>query len=141
TADVIDDRGWIHSGDLAKMDEHGNLIIVGRIKDVIVRGGENISPTEIEDILYTYDKIEQVAVVGIPNDRLGEGTCACIIPKKGKTFTYEEMKANFKDKVARFKIPDRIEFMDEFPTTPSGKIRKVELRKIMAKKIQYKKDS
>lgn len=141
TADVIDDRGWIHSGDLAKMDEHGNLIIVGRIKDVIVRGGENISPTEIEDILYTYDKIEQVAVVGIPNDRLGEGTCACIIPKKGKTFTYDEMKANFKDKVARFKIPDRIEFMDEFPTTPSGKIRKVELREIMAKKIQYKKDS
>ena len=141
TADVIDDRGWIHSGDLAKMDEHGNLIIVGRIKDVIVRGGENISPTEIEDILYTYDKIEQVAVVGIPNDRLGEGTCACIIPKKGKTFTYEEMKANFKDKVARFKIPDRIEFMDEFPTTPSGKIRKVELRKIMAKKIQSKKNS
>ena len=141
TADVIDDRGWIHSGDLAKMDEHGNLIIVGRIKDVIVRGGENISPTEIEDILYTYDKVEQVAVVGIPNDRLGEGTCACIIPKKGKTFTYDEMKANFMDKVARFKIPDRIEFMDEFPTTPSGKIRKVELREIMAKKIQSKKNS
>ena len=140
TADVIDDRGWIHSGDLAKMDEHGNLIIVGRIKDVIVRGGENISPTEIEDILHTYDKIEQVAVVGIPNDRLGEGTCACIIPKKGKTFTYDEMKATFKDKVARFKIPDRIEFMDEFPTTPSGKIRKVELREIMAKKIQSKKN-
>ena len=141
TADVIDDRGWIHSGDLAKMDEYGNLIIVGRIKDVIVRGGENISPTEIEDILYTYDKVEQVAVVGIPNDRLGEGTCACIIRKKGKTFTYDEMKANFKDKVARFKIPDRIEFMDEFPTTPSGKIRKVELREIMAKKIQSKKNS
>ena len=140
TADVIDDRGWIHSGDLAKMDEYGNLIIVGRIKDVIVRGGENISPTEIEDILYTYDKVEQVAVVGIPNDRLGEGTCACIIPKKGKTFTYDEMKANFMDKVARFKIPDRIEFMDEFPTTPSGKIRKVELREIMAKKIQSRKN-
>jgi fatty-acyl-CoA synthase len=141
TADVIDDRGWIHSGDLAKMDEHGNLIIVGRIKDVIVRGGENISPTEIEDILYTYDKIEQVAVVGIPDDRLGEGTCACVIPKKGKTFTYDEMKAYFRDKVARFKIPDRIEFMDEFPTTPSGKIRKVELREIMAGKIKSKKDA
>ena len=141
TADVIDDRGWIHSGDLAKMDEHGNLIIVGRIKDVIVRGGENISPTEIEDILYTYDKIEQVAVVGIPDDRLGEGTCACIISRKGKTFTYDEMKAYFKDKVARFKIPDRIEFMDEFPTTPSGKIRNVELREIMAGKIKSKKDA
>jgi fatty-acyl-CoA synthase len=140
TAEVIDDRGWIHSGDLAKMDEYGNLIIVGRIKDVIVRGGENISPTEIEDILYTYDKVEQVAVIGIPDDRLGEGTCACIIPKKGKTFTYDEMKAHFKDKVARFKIPDRIELMDEFPTTPSGKIRKVELRGIMAGKIQSEKD-
>jgi len=140
TAETIDERGWIYSGDLAKMDREGNLIIVGRIKDVIVRGGENISPTEIEDILYTYDKIERVAVVGIPDDRLGEGTCACIIPKKGQTFTYDEMKAYFKDRVARFKIPDRIEFMDEFPTTPSGKIRKVELREIMAKKIQSKKN-
>jgi len=141
TAETIDDRGWIYSGDLAKMDREGNLIIVGRIKDVIVRGGENISPTEIEDILYTYEKIEQAAVVGIPDDRLGEGTCACIIPKKGQTFTYDEMKAYFKDRVARFKIPDRIEFMDEFPTTPSGKIRKVELREIMAKKIQAEKKS
>jgi fatty-acyl-CoA synthase len=140
TAETIDERGWIYSGDLAKMDREGNLIIVGRIKDVIVRGGENISPTEIEDILYTYYKIERVAVVGIPDDRLGEGTCACIIPKKGQTFTYDEMKAYFKDRVARFKIPDRIEFMDEFPTTPSGKIRKVELREIMAKKIQSKKN-
>ena len=140
TAETIDERGWIYSGDLAKMDREGNLIIVGRIKDVIVRGGENISPTEIEDILYTYDKIERVAVVGIPDDRLGEGTCACIIAKKGQTFTYDEMKAYFKDRVARFKIPDRIEFMDEFPTTPSGKIRKVELREIMAKKIQSKKN-
>ncbi|NQU15246.1 MAG: AMP-binding protein [Desulfobacteraceae bacterium] len=135
TAEVIDDRGWIYSGDLAKMDEEGNLIIVGRIKDVIVRGGENISPTEMEDILYTYDRIEQVAVIGVPDDRLGEGTCACIIPKKGESFTYNEMKGFLKDKVARFKIPDRIEFMDEFPTTPSGKIRKVELRELMAKKI------
>jgi fatty-acyl-CoA synthase len=140
TAETIDERGWIYSGDLAKMDREGNLIIVGRIKDVIVRGGENISPTEIEDILYTYDKIERVAVVGIPDDRLGEGTCACIIAKKGQTFTYDEMKAYFKDRVARFKIPDRVEFMDEFPTTPSGKIRKVELREIMAKKIQSKKN-
>jgi len=141
TAEVIDDNGWIYSGDLAKMDEEGNLIIVGRIKDVIVRGGENISPTEIEDILYTYDKVEQVAVIGVPDDRLGEGTCACIIPKEEASFTYDEMKAFFKDRVARFKIPDRIEFMDVFPTTPSGKIRKVELREIMAKKIQSDKGS
>ncbi len=139
TAEIIDDRGWIYSGDLAKMDEDGNLIIVGRIKDVIDRGGENISPTEMEDILYTYEKIEQVAVIGIPDDRLGEGTCACIIPKKGESFTYDEMKGFLKDKVARFKIPDRIEFMDKFPTTPSGKIRKVELREMMAKKIQSEK--
>ena len=141
TSEVIDDRGWIYSGDLAKMDEQGNLIIVGRIKDVIVRGGENISPTEIEDIPYTYDKIEQVAVIGIPDDRLGEGTCACIIPKEGCSFAYDEMKAFFKDRVARFKIPDRIEFMGVFPTTPSGKIRKVELREIMAKDIRSDKVS
>jgi fatty-acyl-CoA synthase len=141
TAEVIDDRGWIYSGDLAKMDAQGNLIIVGRIKDVIVRGGENISPTEIEDILYTHDKIEQVAVIGIPDDRLGEGTCACIIPKQGATLSYEELKGFFKDKVARFKIPDRIELMQEFPTTPSGKIRKVELREILARKIQSEQKS
>jgi fatty-acyl-CoA synthase len=141
SSEMIDERGWIYSGDLAKMDEHGNLIIVGRIKDVIVRGGENISPTEIEDILYTYDKIEQAAVIGIPDDRLGEGSCACIIPKKDQAFTYEQLKGFFKDKVARFKIPDRIEFMEQFPTTPSGKIRKVELREIMARKIKGEKKS
>ncbi len=141
TVEVIDDRGWIYSGDLAKLDEDGNLVIVGRIKDVIVRGGENISPTELEDILYTYDKVEQAAVIGIPDDRLGEGTCACIIPKEGQRFTYEEMKAFFKDKVARFKIPDRVEFMESFPTTPSGKIRKVELREIMAEKVKSEKES
>jgi len=141
TAQVIDDRGWIYSGDLAKMDEQGNLIIVGRIKDVIVRGGENIAPTEIEDILYTFPKIKQVAVVGIPDDRLGEGSCACIIPKEGETIKYEEIKSFFRDKVARFKIPDRIELMDDFPTTPSGKVRKVELREIMAKKIESEKKS
>jgi fatty-acyl-CoA synthase len=136
TAEVIDDRGWIYSGDQAKIDEAGNLIIVGRIKDMIVRGGENISPTEIEDILYTYPKVKQVAVVAIPDERLGEKTCACIIPKQGEEICYDEIKAFFKDKVARFKIPDHIELMDEFPSTPSGKTRKVELREIMAKKVK-----
>ena len=136
TSEVIDDRGWIYSGDLSKIDEDGNLIIVGRIKDVIVRGGENISPTEIEDILYTYPKVKQVAVVAIPDERLGEKTCACIIPKEGESILHDEIKAFFKDKVARFKIPDRIEVMDEFPSTPSGKTRKVELREIMARKVK-----
>lgn len=136
TAEVIDDRGWIYSGDQAKIDEAGNLIIVGRIKDMIVRGGENISPTEIEDILYTYPKVKQVAVVAIPDERLGEKTCACIIPKQGEEILYDEIKAFFKDKVARFKIPDHIELMDEFPSTPSGKTRKVELREIMARKVK-----
>lgn len=136
TSEVIDDRGWIYSGDLSKIDEDGNLIIVGRIKDVIVRGGENISPTEIEDILYTYPKVKQVAVVAIPDERLGEKTCACIIPKEGESILYDEIKAFFKDKVARFKIPDRIEVMDEFPSTPSGKTRKVQLREIMARKVK-----
>ena len=139
TAAVIDDRGWIYSGDLAKMDADGNLIIVGRIKDMILRGGENISPTEIEDILYTYPKIRQVAVVGYPDERLGEKSCACIIPIEGEAITYDEIKAFFLDKVARYKIPDRIELMDEFPTTPSGKIRKVSLREILAKMVNDEK--
>ncbi|MCX5916517.1 MAG: AMP-binding protein [Deltaproteobacteria bacterium] len=140
TAQTIDARGWIHSGDLATMDENGNLRIVGRIKDMIVRGGENISPTEIEDILYTYPQVAQVSVVAIPDERLGEKTCACIIPKPGGSITQEEVKAFFKDKVAHFKIPDRVELMSEFPTTPSGKIKKNVLREIMAGKVLREKE-
>jgi acyl-CoA synthetase (AMP-forming)/AMP-acid ligase II len=136
TAQTIDDRGWIYSGDLATMDEGGNLRIIGRIKDMIIRGGENISPTEIEDILYTYPKVAQVSVVAIPDERLGEKTCACIIPKSGEKIIQEEIKAFFKDKVAHFKIPDRVESLAEFPTTPSGKIRKNALRELMAGKVQ-----
>ena len=140
TTQTIDDRGWIYSGDLATMDENGNLRIVGRIKDMIIRGGENISPTEIEDILYTYPKVAQVSVVAIPDERLGEKTCACIIPKPGEHITQEEIKAFFKDKVAHFKIPDRVELMAEFPTTPSGKIKKNLLRETMAEKVQKEKE-
>ena len=136
TAQTIDEKGWIYSGDLATMDENGNLRIVGRIKDMIVRGGENISPTEIEDILYTLPKVAQVSVVAISDERLGEKTCACIIPKSGELITQEEVKAFFKDKVAHFKIPDRVELMSEFPTTPSGKIKKNVLRETMAEKVQ-----
>ncbi|MBU1206422.1 MAG: AMP-binding protein [Proteobacteria bacterium] len=140
TAQTIDEKGWIYSGDLATMDENGNLRIVGRIKDMIVRGGENISPTEIEDILYTYPKVAQVSVVAIPDERLGEKTCACIIPKPGGSITQEEVKAFFKDKVAHFKIPDRVELMSEFPMTPSGKIKKNVIREIMAEKVQKEKE-
>ena len=140
TVQTIDDRGWIYSGDLATMDEGGNLRIIGRIKDMIIRGGENISPTEMEDILYTYPKIAQVSVVAIPDERLGEKTCACILPKSGEKITQEEIKAFFKDKVAHFKIPDRVELLAEFPTTPSGKIRKNVLRELMAEKAQKEKE-
>jgi acyl-CoA synthetase (AMP-forming)/AMP-acid ligase II len=136
TAQVMDDRGWVYSGDLAKMDEFGNLIIVGRIKDMIVRGGENIAPTEIEEILYTFPKVKQAAVIGVPDERLGEASCACIIAAEGKSFSYEELKGYLKDKVARYKIPDHIVLMEEFPTTPSGKVRKVELREMVSKSIK-----
>ena len=140
TAQTIDDRGWIYSGDLATMNDDGNLRIIGRIKDMIIRGGENISPTEIEDILYTYPKVAQVSVVAIADERLGEKTCACIIPKPGEHMTQEEVKAFFKDKVAHFKIPDRVELMSEFPTTPSGKIKKNVLREAMAGKVEKEKE-
>jgi fatty-acyl-CoA synthase len=140
TAQTIDDRGWIYSGDLATMSEDGNLRIIGRIKDMIIRGGENISPTEIEDILYTYPRVAQVSVVALPDERLGEKTCACVIPKAGEQITQEEVKAFFRDKVAHFKIPDRVELMAEFPTTPSGKVKKNVLREIMAEKVQKEKE-
>ncbi len=136
TAQTIDGRGWIYSGDLATMDENGNLRILGRIKDMIIRGGENISPTEMEDILYTYSKVAQVSVVAIPDQRLGEKTCACIIPKSGEKITQEEIKAFFKDKVAHFKIPDLVITMEDYPRTPSGKVQKFKLREMAAEKLK-----
>jgi len=136
TAGAVDGTGWFHSGDLGTMDEEGNIRLKGRIKDMIVRGGENIYATDLESILYTHPKVKECQVVGYPDERLGEKTLACIIPKKaGDQITREEIFEFMKDKTAKFKIPDQVVTMNDFPRTASGKIQKFKLREMAAEKI------
>lgn len=136
TAEAVDGTGWFHSGDLGTMDEEGNIRLKGRIKDMIVRGGENIYATDLESILYTHPKVKECQVVGYPDERLGEKTLACIIPKKaGDPITREEIFEFMKDKTAKFKIPDQVVTMNDFPRTASGKIQKFRLREMAAEKI------
>ena len=131
TAAAVDRTGWFHSGDLGTMDEEGNIRLIGRIKDMIIRGGENLYPTEIEGVIYTYPKVKECQLVGVPDDRLGEKTVACIISKKaGDPVTREEIYEFMKDKTAKFKIPDSVITMEDFPRTASGKVQKFKLREM-----------
>ena len=135
TRQVIDEQRWMHSGDLAMMDEDGYLHISGRIKDLIIRGGENISPKEIEDFLYTYKGVMDAQVIGVPSEKYGEEIMAWIKPKEGVTLTEEELRSFCKDRIAHYKIPKYWKFVSEFPMTISGKIRKVEMREIAAREL------
>ena len=130
TKEAIDQDGWLHTGDLASMDEQGNCTIQGRLKDMIIRGGENIYPREIEEFLYTHPKVQDVQVVGIPSKKYGEEVAAFIRLRNGDQATSEEVQDFCKDKIAFYKIPRHIHFVDEFPTTASGKIQKFKLREI-----------
>lgn len=131
TAAAVDRTGWFHSGDLGTMDGEGNIRLIGRIKDMIIRGGENLYPTEIEGVIYTHSKVRECQLVGIPDERLGEKTVACIIPKKpGDSVTREEIYEFMKDQTAKFKIPDFVISLEDFPRTASGKVQKFKLREI-----------
>ncbi|MBY8885813.1 AMP-binding protein [Streptomyces sp. PTM05] len=134
TAEVIDAGRWMHTGDLAVMREDGYLAIVGRIKDMIIRGGENVYPREIEEFLYTHPKIADVQVVGVPDERYGEEIVACVIPRDpADPLTAEELAAFCDGRLAHYKIPRRLRLVDAFPMTVSGKVRKVELREAAAR--------
>ena len=135
TQDVIDDKRWIHSGDVGIMDEEGYISITGRIKDIIIRGGENISPSEIEDFLYTHPLIENVQVIGIPSEKYGEEIMAWVKFKEGESATEAELKRFCKDQIAHYKIPKYWKFVTEFPLTITGKVRKVEMREIAVKEL------
>lgn len=135
TAQVIDEQRWMHSGDLAMMDEDGYIHISGRIKDLIIRGGENISPKEIEDFLYTYEGVMDAQVIGVPSKKFGEEVMAWIKPNEGVTLTEEELRNFCKDRIAHYKVPRYWKFVNEFPMTISGKIRKVEMREIAAEEL------
>jgi len=132
TKDTYDDRGWVHVGDLGVMNERGYITVIGRIKEMIVRGGFNIYPDEIESLLYTHEKIAQVSIVGYPDPELTERTCAFIILKAGyEDITRDELVAFMEKKVARYKIPDRVIVVDSFPMTASGKVQKHKLRELI----------
>jgi fatty-acyl-CoA synthase len=128
TAQTIDPDGWLHTGDLATMDENGYFKITGRIKDMIIRGGENIYPKEIEEFLYTHPAVKDVQVIGIPSRQYGEEIMACVILKQGMTVSVDEIKEFVKSHMARHKTPRYVKFIDAFPMTASGKIQKYKLR-------------
>ena len=128
TADAIDADGWMHSGDLAVMDDHGYVNIVGRIKDMIIRGGENVYPREIEEFLYTHPAIADAQVIGVPSAKYGEEIMAWVQLGEGMSATDDEIKDFCRGKIAHFKIPRYISFVNDFPMTVTGKIRKAEMR-------------
>ena len=135
TAAAIDDEGWLHSGDLARRTPEGYFKITGRIKDMIIRGGENIYPKEIEDFLYTHPKIKDVQVIGVPDKDYGEEIMACIILKEGETSSEEEMKQYVLDHMAKHKVPRYIDFVTEFPMNAAGKILKYKMREQAVEKL------
>jgi fatty-acyl-CoA synthase len=128
TADAIDAAGWMHTGDLATMDAEGYLNIVGRIKDMVIRGGENIYPREIEEFLYTHPAVADVQVIGVPDQKYGEELCAWILLHDGQTANDDDIRAFCKAKLAHFKVPRHVLFVDAFPMTVTGKIQKFKMR-------------
>lgn len=130
TAAAIDDDGWLHTGDLARMDEAGYLRITGRLKNMIIRGGENIYPREIEEFLYTHPKIVDVQVVGIPDEKYGEEVMAFVQVKEGENLDLDEVRAFCDGMIARHKIPSRMQTVDSYPMTASGKVQKFRLRQM-----------
>ena len=136
TARAIDTDNWLHTGDLAIMDENGYCKITGRIKNMIIRGGENIYPREIEEFLYTHPKISDIQVYGVPDRKYGEQVMAAIILKKGMTMTEDEVRDFCKEKIAHYKIPKYVKFVDSYPMTASGKIQKFKMREMAIKELQ-----
>jgi fatty-acyl-CoA synthase len=128
TAEAIDSGGWMHTGDLATMDEEGYVNIVGRLKDMVIRGGENVYPREIEEFLYRHPKVQDVQVIGVPDKKYGEEICAWIKLREGQSATAEEIRDFCKGQIAHYKIPRYVRFVDAFPMTITGKIQKFVMR-------------
>ncbi|MGP8297958.1 AMP-binding protein [Streptomyces inhibens] len=136
TAEVIDAARWMHTGDLAVMNDDGYVRIVGRIKDMIIRGGENVYPREIEEFLYSHPKIADVQIVGVPDDKYGEEIAACVILRDPEDpLTRDELARYCRSRLAHFKVPRYLDILEAFPMTVSGKVRKIELRERLAKEL------
>ncbi|NNG13069.1 MAG: AMP-binding protein, partial [Halobacteria archaeon] len=138
TAQAMDRHGWLHSGDLGSMDADGYVQITGRLKEMIIRGGENIYPREIEDFIFTHPKVTEVAVFGVPDEFYGEQVMAWIQLHAGERVTEEEIRAFCKGNIAHFKIPEYIWFVDEFPITVTGKLQKFRMREIAMERLKTK---
>jgi fatty-acyl-CoA synthase len=135
TRETIDAAGWLHSGDLGVMDSEGYVRVVGRIKDMVIRGGENIYPREVEEFLYTHPAIAEVQVFGVPDPVMGEEICAWIQLRPGACLTEDALKAYCRDRISRFKIPRHVRFVEEYPMTVTGKIQKFLMREKMAEEL------
>jgi len=128
TSEVIDEEGWLHTGDLAVMDEDGYVRITGRARDMIIRGGENIYPREIEEFLYTHPEISDVQVYGVPDDKYGEQVAAAVKLRQDSDLTSEDVRDYCRENIALYKVPEYVDFVQEYPMTASGKIQKYKLR-------------
>jgi fatty-acyl-CoA synthase len=135
TVEAIDADGWMHTGDLAVMAADGYCEIVGRIKDMVIRGGENIYPREIEEFLYQHPDIEDVQVIGVPDERYGEELMAWIKQRPGADLDLDAIREFCRDRIAHYKIPRHVKFVEEFPMTVTGKIRKVEMRELAVSEL------
>jgi fatty-acyl-CoA synthase len=140
TAAAIDEAGWLHTGDLARRDENGNYRITGRIKDMIIRGGENIYPKEIEEFIYTHPEVKDVQVIGVPDPQYGEEIMACVIRREGSKLTEEELKDYIRSHLAKHKTPRYIDFVSEFPMNAACKILKYKMREAAIEKLGLKGD-
>jgi len=141
TAAAIDENGWLHTGDLARRDENGYYKITGRIKDMIIRGGENIYPKEIEDFIYTHPKVKDVQVIGVPDKQYGEEIMACVILKDDAELTTDELKDFVRTHMAKHKTPRYIDFVAEFPMNAAGKIMKYKMRESAVEKLNLQADN
>ena len=141
TAAAIDADGWLHTGDLARRDANGNFKITGRIKDMIIRGGENIYPKEIEDFIYTHPKVKDVQVIGVPDEQYGEEIMACVIVRDGETLTEDELRDYIRSHMAKHKTPRYISFVDSFPMNAAGKILKYKMRENAVEQLGLQKAS
>jgi fatty-acyl-CoA synthase len=139
TRQAIDPARWMHTGDLATMDGEGYVNIVGRIKDMIIRGGENIYPREVEEFLYGHPHVADVQVIGVPSEKYGEEVMACVKPREGAAPTGEELALWCKGKIASYKIPRHWKFVDAFPMTVTGKIQKYKMREVAVEELGLEK--
>ena len=135
TAETIDKAGWLHSGDIGVMDAEGYVQVVGRIKDMLIRGGENVYPREVEEFLYTHPKIAEVQVFGVPDDKMGEEVCAWVQLRDGEEMTTDELRDFCRGQISHFKVPRYVKFVGDYPMTVTGKMQKFVMREKMSEEL------